>query len=843
MPNFNSSPNLREWAATSKRPHVTRRTFPRHHLISKRQARKPGQSSRTLIQPSVISFDIDIAFRQRTQTTAIMAGDTSLDGLTMQLVAKAYSQPVALKELQELVSKLPAVISNERLEAQSARFEREINLVKSFHANRQASTAVPYNGTPQQSSAYINIPQSTNAAKDAEIQTLRTQCDNSKAEIRKLRAQFEASEAGREIHKLRSINGSLHRDVNVGQKETQRLMSVNTSLKGDVRALRKELDGLKATTTGRLVSNGEVAPNGSAIVQQGAVKEGNQRRIERALYKRPAEATTDADSSTVHAMTGQQQQLTRLQDFLKTLEQTPVVNLQSRLTGSKSSATRDPRLGLASYAAIGRSLPSAQGPKVPGQDAVPDALHSESSIDSHLPPQRGPLRHEHAPNSSHKQRSNSGNTDGSTTKKIESESTDTQTPIAGNKRSASEELDGGLAKRGRVQKSEDYSCLVGVRKPICLQCRDSILECNGKSPCSNCDPDNRTCIYMPCPRGDACALDECGYTHDGNVSVFNEPGRHVLGSSAALMPTPEAQQSEAAPVGAAQIEARRLLVVGLAYETTERDLKDFFKDFNIDYINFAWKGLTGFAFVDVHTPGEAETAISQLNGGKLLGRKLKIELSSQPKLERCNDKEYDNAGMKGVGGGSAVMQQIPSHAASDEPCRHILRSSPDPYRAARPLSAPALTDRVKATGLSITNLPGETTAEHVRKYFHTLRYYIKRVTAVREGSFYFDVSTPAQAAAIIRSFNGVLIEDRWPMWIQIVGNDEHNLGNGHDAGEDTFPAVVDSTQASQQMPNSGYAEAVDQLILGVKAETQQLTEEEAQRVWPSTLLKYEGNDD
>ena len=215
-----------------------------------------------------------------------------------------------------------------------------------------------------------------------------------------------------------------------------------------------------------------------------------------------------------------------------------------------------------------------------------------------------------------------------------------------------------------MQKSEDHSSLVNVRKPICLQCRDSVLECNGKSPCSNCDPHNRTCIYMPCPRGDACALGGCGYTHDGNVSVFNEPGRHVLGSSAALMPMPEAQKSTTAPVAAAQIEARRLLVVGLAYETTERDLKDFFKDFNIDYINFAWKGLTGFAFVDVHTPGEAETAIAQLNGGKLLGRKLKIELSSQPKLERCNDKEYDNAGMKGVGGGSAVMQQIPSVSSS-----------------------------------------------------------------------------------------------------------------------------------------------------------------------------------
>ncbi|KAK3706523.1 hypothetical protein LTR37_012733 [Vermiconidia calcicola] len=773
-----------------------------------------------------------------------MAGDTSLDGLAMQIMAKAYRQPVAAEELRELVSNLPTAILNERTQAESARVElrREIDRLKSSPAYHQAGTTVSYNGTPQQSSTYINIHQSPTSRKDAEIQTLRTQNDNSKAEIRKLRAQFEASEAGREIQKLRSANGSLHRDVNIGQKEIQRLTSLNTSINGDVRALRKELAGLKTTATGRLVSNGGVAPNGSAAVQHVAVKRFDQR--EREMYKRQNKAMDDEDNFVDGSMTTAAAPPGVVRhDLTKSLAQTkqaPIVNLESRLMKSNRSATRDPRLELASYAAIGRTLPSAQGPRALMQGAVPDPLGSESSLDSHLSRNAALFGMRMETHSSHKKRSNSGNIDGSTAKKIKPESTDTKTSIAGKKRSASEELDGGLAKRSRVQKSEDHSSLVNVRKPICLQCRDSILECNGKSPCSNCDPHNRTCIYMPCPRGDACALGGCGYTHDGNVSVFNEPGRHVLGSSAALMPMPEAQKSTTAPVAAAQIEARRLLVVGLAYETTERDLKDFFKDFNIDYINFAWKGLTGFAFVDVHTSGEAETAIAQLNGGKLLGRKLKIELSSRPKLDICHDKGDDNAATRDVHSGTAVSQQDPSHAASDEPCRPILGSSPETYKAARPQSAPAVTDRVRATRLSVANIPRDFTEKMMSDYMNSMSYQVEGVTLVHKGFFCMDVPTLAQAQDIVAKLDGVMVEG-WPLRSHIVRK-PLTLRNCDDADETRLPAVVSSTGALQQIPGDGYAEAVDRLILGVKAETQQLTEDEAHRLWPSTLLKYEGND-
>lgn len=93
-----------------------------------------------------------------------------------------------------------------------------------------------------------------------------------------------------------------------------------------------------------------------------------------------------------------------------------------------------------------------------------------------------------------------------------------------------------------------------------------------------------------------------------------------------------AQISTAAAAAAISVaEGRRLYIGNLAFETTEDKLKEMFHGYLLDTVSIPTNPRTGrhvgYAFVDLHTPSEAERAVNELNGLEVLERKLSVQLA------------------------------------------------------------------------------------------------------------------------------------------------------------------------------------------------------------------------
>lgn len=79
--------------------------------------------------------------------------------------------------------------------------------------------------------------------------------------------------------------------------------------------------------------------------------------------------------------------------------------------------------------------------------------------------------------------------------------------------------------------------------------------------------------------------------------------------------------------------ASKLYVGGLSYSTTSEGLKEFFSQcgnvLSATVITDRFSGQSrGFGFVEMSTAEEAQTAISQLNGRELDGRRITVEISN-----------------------------------------------------------------------------------------------------------------------------------------------------------------------------------------------------------------------
>src|SRR3990167_6130014 len=79
--------------------------------------------------------------------------------------------------------------------------------------------------------------------------------------------------------------------------------------------------------------------------------------------------------------------------------------------------------------------------------------------------------------------------------------------------------------------------------------------------------------------------------------------------------------------------AAKLYVGGLAYSTTSEGLREFFTQcgnvVSATVITDRFSGQSrGFGFVEMGTTEEAQSAISQLNGRELDGRRISVEMSN-----------------------------------------------------------------------------------------------------------------------------------------------------------------------------------------------------------------------
>ncbi|KAL1987246.1 hypothetical protein VTN96DRAFT_4578 [Rasamsonia emersonii] len=81
-------------------------------------------------------------------------------------------------------------------------------------------------------------------------------------------------------------------------------------------------------------------------------------------------------------------------------------------------------------------------------------------------------------------------------------------------------------------------------------------------------------------------------------------------------------------------EGRRLYIGNLAYATTEGELKEFFKNYTIESVSIPVNPRTnrpvGYAFVDLATASEAQSAIQELSGKEILERKVSVQVARKP---------------------------------------------------------------------------------------------------------------------------------------------------------------------------------------------------------------------
>ncbi|WEW56535.1 hypothetical protein PRK78_001981 [Emydomyces testavorans] len=95
-----------------------------------------------------------------------------------------------------------------------------------------------------------------------------------------------------------------------------------------------------------------------------------------------------------------------------------------------------------------------------------------------------------------------------------------------------------------------------------------------------------------------------------------------------------AAAAENGTIAASADENRRLYIGNLAYATTEGELKEFFKGFNVESVSIPVNPRTnrpvGYAFVDLTTAQEAQAAIATLTGKDILERRVSVQIARKP---------------------------------------------------------------------------------------------------------------------------------------------------------------------------------------------------------------------
>jgi len=100
-------------------------------------------------------------------------------------------------------------------------------------------------------------------------------------------------------------------------------------------------------------------------------------------------------------------------------------------------------------------------------------------------------------------------------------------------------------------------------------------------------------------------------------------------------------------------EGRRLYIGNLAYATTEGELKEFFKNYTIESVSIPVNPRSqrpvGYAFVDLATADEAQSAIAELSGKEILERKVSVQVARKPEPAEAKESSA-NGGDTGSGG-------------------------------------------------------------------------------------------------------------------------------------------------------------------------------------------------
>ncbi|KAL1962587.1 hypothetical protein VTN77DRAFT_9380 [Rasamsonia byssochlamydoides] len=124
-----------------------------------------------------------------------------------------------------------------------------------------------------------------------------------------------------------------------------------------------------------------------------------------------------------------------------------------------------------------------------------------------------------------------------------------------------------------------------------------------------------------------------------------------LASTTINEPANGTAQTDAAAASAD--EGRRLYIGNLAYATTEGELKEFFKNYTIESVSIPVNPRTnrpvGYAFVDLATAQEAQSAIQELSGKEILQRKVSVQVARKPEPAEAKAEGAVSGGEGGSG--------------------------------------------------------------------------------------------------------------------------------------------------------------------------------------------------
>jgi RNA recognition motif-containing protein len=90
---------------------------------------------------------------------------------------------------------------------------------------------------------------------------------------------------------------------------------------------------------------------------------------------------------------------------------------------------------------------------------------------------------------------------------------------------------------------------------------------------------------------------------------------------------------------------RRLYAGNLSFDLNDDGLRELFARVGgverVEVMKDRWTGLSrGFAFIDMMTPEDAQTAIAELDGAELMGRALKVALAKPRENDRAAAEQH-----------------------------------------------------------------------------------------------------------------------------------------------------------------------------------------------------------
>lgn len=315
---------------------------------------------------------------------------------------------------------------------------------------------------------------------------------------------------------------------------------------------------------------------------------------------------------------------------------------------------------------------------------------------------------------------------------------------------------------------------------------------------------------------------------------------------------PAATEAATEAAAASAEEGRRLYIGNLAYATTEGELKEFFKTYTIESVSIPVNPRShcpvGYAFVDLATPNEAQSAITELSGKEILSRKVSVQLARKPEPAEAregaaNDAENGSGGEgrkrgsgrgrgRGRGRGGRVGrggraraegtngEEAPSTASGQAlPLTEVTNESDnkDKTRTPRPPKqrGPPEDGIPSKTKVMVANLPYDLNEEKLKELFQAYepvsakialrpipRFMVKKLQARNEprkgrGFGFVTLASEAQQEKAVQEMNGKEIEGREiavKVAIDSPGKEDVIPGDGEGEGEQ----VEDGTAAAAE---------------------------------------------